>query len=395
MRARLALAVAFGLVPLLGSREGAAEPLDPALERLVLKPGKNAAGTPLRPCNNSDPAVATGPYGTYDPNADLTSPAELESAGRYPACAPDNRAFKRLMSQYAFALAPTAMHSARTTGYGGFHLSIEANYTTISDADYWRKGTQGTREPITNEASIENTSPPPLLQLYSLKFRKGFGFGFEITGIVGFMPQTSIISGGADVRISLLEGFRKGVGGILPDIAAGAGVRTISGTPQFQLTVMGLDGQISKPLPIADSSVLTPWVGYQYLFIYGDSGLVDLTPGTDAVSSCNYAGNAVPPRPRAIEGDSGNPASVYDGSPVCAGGQPYDFNNNVVFDPVRLRRHRLLAGLNYRYEMVMVGGQLIMDLVPPADAQINDENRADLEGEDRQYSFVFELGAMF
>ena len=66
-----------------------------------------------------------------------------------------------------------------------------------------------------------------------------------------------------------------------------------------------------------------------------------------------------------------------------------------MFDPVRLRRHRLLAGLNYRYEMVMVGGQLIMDLVPPADAQINDETKADLEGEDRQYSFVFELGAMF
>jgi hypothetical protein len=33
--------------------------------------------------------------------------------------------------------------------------------------------------------------------------------------------------------------------------------------------------------------------------------------------------------------------------------------------------------------------------VPPADAQINDETAADLEGEDRQYSFVFELGGMF
>jgi hypothetical protein len=393
MRARLALAVAFGLVPLLGSRDGAAEPLDPALERLVMPPGRNAEGTQLRPCNNSDPAQATGPYGSYDPNTDLISQAEFDDrGGRYPSCLPDNRAFKRLVNQFAFALAPTAMHSARTTGYGGFHLSIEANYTTItSDADYWKKGTQGSRDAITNEASIENTSPPSLLQLYSLKFRKGFGFGFEVTGAVGFMPQTSIVSGGADVRISLLEGFRKGIGGIIPDVAVGAGVRTITGTPQFQITVMGLDGQISKPLPIGDTSVLTPWVGYQYLFIYGDSGLIDLTPGTDALAYCNYAGNAVPGREKEVS----NGASVADGSPICAGGQPYDFNNNVVFDPVRLRRHRLLAGLNYRYEMVMVGGQLIMDLVPPADAQITDENKADLEGEERQYSFVFELGAMF
>jgi len=396
MRARLALALAFGLVPLLGSREGAAEPMDPALERLVMKPGRNADGDQLRPCNNSDPSVARGPYGSYDPNADLVSPEEFEATGRFPACMPDNRAFKRLINQYAFALAPTAMHSARTTGFGGFHLSIEANYTTISnDEDYWRKGTQGTRDAITNEASIENTSPPGVLQLYSLKFRKGFGFGFEVTGAVGFMPQTSIVSGGADVRISLLEGFRKGIGGILPDIAVGSGVRTITGTPQFQLTTMGLDGQISKPFPLGDSSVLMPWVGYQYLFIWGDSGLIDLTPGTDAIGYCNYAGNAVPPYQKEVTNSEGDPEGVYDGSPVCAGGQPYDFNNNVVFDPVRLRRHRLLAGANYRYEMVMVGAQLIMDLVPPADAQTNAEDKADLEGEARQYSFVFELGAMF
>ena len=394
MRARLALALAFGLVPLLGSREGAAEPLDPALERLVLPPD-DIDGVELRPCNNSDPALARGPYGTYEENADV--PGAFQG-GKFPSCMPDNVAFKKLISQYAFAFAPTAMHSARTTGFGGFHLSIEGNYTTISnDEDYWHFGTQGTRDAITNEASIENTSPPPLVQLYSLKFRKGFGFGLEITGAVGFMPQTSIVSGGADVRLSLLEGFRTGVGGIIPDVAAGAGVRTITGTPQFQLTVLGLDGQISKPFPIADSSVITPWVGYQYLFIWGDSGLIDLTPATDAIGYCNYSGSAIPGNPaKEVTDDNGNPVGrVYDGSPVCAGGQPYDFNNNVVFDAVRLRRHRLLAGVNYRYEMVMVGGQFIMDLVPPADAQPDDEDAAHLEGEASQYSFVFELGGMF
>jgi hypothetical protein len=389
MRARFALALAFGLVSLCGSREGAAEPLDPALERLVLPPGKvtddMGVEHQLEPCKDA--------FGHYNENSGV---AGAFTGGRFPPCQPDNAAFKRLMSQYAFAFAPTAMHSARTTGFGGFHLSIEANYTTISsDEDYWHKGTQGTRDAITNEASTENTDPPGLLQLYSVKFRKGFGFGLEVTGAVGFMPQTSIISGGADVRMSLLEGFRTGIPGVLPDIAVGAGVRTITGTPQFQLTVMGLDGQISKPFAIADSSQLTPWLGYQYLFIYADSGLIDLTPGTDAVGYCNYQGNGVPPTTKEVLDTDNNPVGVYDGSPVCAGGQPYDFNNNVVFDPARLRRHRLLAGLNYRYEMVMVGGQFIMDLVPPADAQPNADDKKALAGEEKQLSFVFELGAMF
>jgi hypothetical protein len=271
-------------------------------------------------------------------------------------------------------------------------------YSTINPGkDYWKRGTQGPRDPNTNQPSIRNDSPPGLLQDYSLKFRKGFGFGLEVTGVVGFMPQTSIISGGADVRLSLLEGFRTGIGGVLPDVAVGGGVRTITGTSQFQLTVMGLDGQLSKPFPIAGSSVLTPWVGYQYLFIWGDSGLIDLTPATDAIQACNYSGQAVPGNPddsKTTTGDASG-AHVYDGSPVCKGGQPFDFNNNTVFEPVRLRRHRLMAGVNYRYEMVMVGGQFMMDLVPPADAQPDAQDKLDLADEDKQYAFVLELGAMF
>jgi hypothetical protein len=283
--------------------------MDPALERLVIDP-------------------ACHPNGAWADNR--INPA----TGGSIACVPDHDAFKRMMSQFGFAFAPTAMHSARTTGYGGFHLSISADYTSISDgADYWKNGTQGAVDPSTNASSFENDAPQPLLQLYSLKFRKSFGFGLEITGLVGFMPKTSIISGGADVRMSLLEGFRTGVGGILPDVAVGGGVRTITGTPQFQMTVVGLDAQVSKPLPIQDSQVLTPYVGYQYLWIFADSGLIDLTPATDAIRYCNYAGQNVPGNtdPAALQENPNGRRQRDDGQPVCNGGSPLDFNNNVVF----------------------------------------------------------------
>jgi hypothetical protein len=372
MKFRFASAFALGLLVLGGARIAEADPLDPALERLV---SAKTAG-----CRTQ-----TGAY----------IPGSVAADGSAATCLPDNGAFARLVNQWGFALAPTAMHSARTTGYGGFRLSMEANYTTISgNKDYWKYGTQGSRDPNTNQPSIVNTSPPSLLQNYSLKFEKGFGFGLELTGVVGFVPQSSIISGGADVRMSLLEGFRTGVGGVLPDLAVGAGVRTISGTSEFQLTTMGLDGQLSKPFPIASQSVLTPWIGYQYLFIWGDSGLIDLTPATDAIQACNYSGPAVPGNPDPTKTNSTG-QHIYDGSPVCRGGQGYDFNNNTVFDPVRLRRHRLLFGTNYRYEMVMVGAQFIMDLVPPENAQYVQSAKEYLKGEDKQFSFVFELGAAF
>jgi hypothetical protein len=351
--------------------------MDPALERLVVNKG----------CKTTE--------GVWNDEPNPRWHAGNEGGGSWP-CEPDHASFKRLISQYAFAFAPTAMHSARTTGYGGFHLSLEADYTSISsDKAYWIDGTQGAVDPSSNASSTFNNSPQSLLQLYSLKFRKSFGFGLELTGVVGFMPKTSIISGGADVRMSLLEGFRTGVGGILPDVAVGGGVRTITGTPQFQLTVAGLDAQISKPLPIRDSQVLTPYLGYQYLWIFGDSGLIDLTPGTDALRYCDYAGQNVPGNT-----DPDMATEPNNGQPVCRGsqpngGSPLDFNNNVVFRNARLERHRLIMGLNYRYEMVMLGGQFLIDAVPPADAQNDDADQKILEGEDRQYTLSFELGAMF
>ncbi len=372
MSARLASFAVFSLL-CFGSALAQADPMDLAIERLVQNPGA---------CLSSDGS------GQFVPRS---SDPSLK-------CLPDNVAFKRLVSQLGFALAPTAMHSARTTGYGGFHLALEATYTSLSsDADYWKRGTQGSPDPSTNRAATSNQSPASVLQQYSLKLRKGFGFGLEVAGVVGFVPKTGLVNGGADVRLAVLEGFRTGVLGILPDVAVGGGVRTITGTPELQLTTVGLDVQISKPLTIQDSSVLTPWIGYQYLWIFGDSGLVDLTPGTNAQQACGYAGQNVPGNAdpsKAATSPTGAITNTYDGQQICRGGSPRDFNNNAVFQAVRVHRQRLMFGANYRYEVLLVGAQLITDLLNPSDAN-SGKNKADLKGEDRQWTAVLELGAVF
>jgi hypothetical protein len=340
-----------------------AEPMDPALERLVVNPA----------CHN-DRGEFT-PVVTGNPDTSILK------------CEADHAAFKKMINQLGFAFAPSGMHTARTTGVGGFHLSLEAQYTKIDDgADYWKRGTQGPIDPTTNEASIVNNSPQSMLQLYSIKARKGFAFGLEVTGAVGFMPKTSILTGGADVRLALLEGFRTGMLGVLPDVAAGGGVRTITGASQFQLTVASLDAQISKPLPIEDSSIITPYIGYQYIWIFGDSGLIDLTPGTDAIQFCDYQGPDVPGSPGADD---------FDGRANCAPGETNDFSNNQVFSPARLERQRLLGGVNYRFENVMIGGQFMFDIMDPADAQNTDEDKDALEGEPKQWTIALEVGGVF
>jgi hypothetical protein len=288
------------------------------------------------------------------------------------------------------------MHSARTTGFGGFHLSIEASYTGIDNgADYWKNGTQGPQEPSSKKFSTVNSHPDSVLQLYLLKIRMGFPFGFDLTANVGYMAHTSIVVGGADISWSLLEGFRTGIPGVFPDISVGTGVRTITGTPALQLTVLGVDGKVSKPLPIADSSILTPYLGFQWLKIFGDSGLIDSTPNVDPLGYCGYVGSNVPggtPNPPAGGPSAGPP---FSGQPVCsADGSSADTANTFVFTRTRITRYRLIAGLNYRYEMVFVGGQFITDLIDPSDANSGSEAAA-LQGMPRQWTLAFDLGALF
>src|SRR5262245_42616893 len=92
------------------SRQAAADSMDPALGRFVATHNCRACGQ-------------NGGNDTYNP------------ASRFTKCGTYDAYFAKLIAQYGFAVAPTAMHSARTTGYGGYELAIEAAYTKIdSDA---------------------------------------------------------------------------------------------------------------------------------------------------------------------------------------------------------------------------------------------------------------------
>src|SRR4051794_14011247 len=99
-----ASAIALLTTALALPRPAAADTMDPALGRLVLDGSCRALGP------------GGGQY--YNPKSGF---------GR---CTPDNKAWAGLVAQYGYAIAPTAMHSARTTGFGGFELGVEAAYTS-------------------------------------------------------------------------------------------------------------------------------------------------------------------------------------------------------------------------------------------------------------------------
>ena len=324
--------------------------MDPTPERLVNQP-------PNLPAGQTCQSVAANPAGLV--NAGIR-PQDL-------ACRPNNLAFANFISELGFAVAPSAFYPARTTGIGGFQVSIEASFTGVyadrsvdasngSRLQYWHLGTRGTEDASTKQASIVNSTPDGVLQLYSLKARKGLPFGFELAGSLGYIANTTLWVGGGDIRWSMLEGFRTGVLGFLPDISLGAGVRTVTGTSRFYLTTVGIDVRASKPITLADTSQIIPQIGVQRLFIYGDSNVVDATPNVDAVGQCGFSG-----------------LDPSTGAPSCRNKLPNgadansDFANNFTFDKVRIQRTRAMVALNYRYEIVWLGSQIAFDLTDPKD----------------------------
>jgi hypothetical protein len=367
---RLFATAVFGALFALAGNARAAS-MDPAPERMVLQPPGLPAG---QTCQSiaQDPEVAV-------------------KAGQLPnafPCRPDNVAFRNMVSELGFAIAPNAFHPARTTGLGGFALTLEASFTKInseslsratdgSDTNYWQKGTEGTRDVNTKSAANANLSPDSLIQIYSLKARKGLPYGLELTGSLGYVSNTTLWVGGADLRWSLLEGFRTGALGIVPDFSVGGGVRTLTGTSKFNLTTVGIDAQISKPITLADSAVITPYVGYQRLIILGDSLIVDGTPNVDALQQCGYAG------PDAQTGAPTCRHKLSNGADANA-----DFNNNFTFEKVRTHRHRGIFGVNYRYEILFLASQFLIDLTPP------DSENPGLTST-RQWTLSFEAGVYF
>lgn len=340
------------------ARPAWAAPMDPTPDRLYLdNPGLAGSGMT---CQD----VAS------NPNAVLSNPKLKGHLPNEFPCLPNNVAWANMMFELGHAIAPSAFHPARTTGFGGFALSLEASYAHINaDAtdstgtQYWHTGTQGTPQP-NGSFSTTNSNPDSILQIYTLKARKGLPFGFEIAGALGLVANTTMWVGGADLHWAILEGYRTGILGYLPDIAIGGGVRTLSGQQEFYLTTVGIDAELSKPIALADSAVLTPYIGAQRLMIYANSSIVNLTPSVDPLQQCGYEGTNV----------QGNPAATppYDGSPVCknklsnGAANNSDFNNQSVFQKQTFQTWRGIVGLTYRYELLYLAGQFALDMEDPS-----------------------------
>lgn len=265
---------------------------------------------------------------------------------------PDNDAWRGLVLQQGAALAQPMLEPARTLGYGGFYIGLEGGITGISsDAEFWHVGTEGDENAA---AEGSNRFPSGVLYWQRLNLRKGLPFGFELGSTGGHLLGTGQWTLGFSLKWSVFEGFRRGPFGFIPDVAIRGSVQTMVGDSEYHLTVPTMDIVVSKPFVFGHQLTLSPFVGFQEMWIYGTSEVVDLTPGVDAFTL------------------------------------PADYANNNTFATVHATRSRGFVGVQARFQALTLATTFALDLSSPGNG--GSTNSLNLSN---QWTWAFSLGLSY
>jgi hypothetical protein len=236
-------------------------------------------------------------YAIKDANGNITAPC-VSACGTVK---PNKQLFENLVTDMGQVIAPKIGSPAETLGEAGFALNFQTSLIFIPhEEEHWK-------------IAVEDRDPNSSLFMGNLQVRKGLPFSFEVAGNFGYIFNSDMFTLGADLKWALNEGFY-----YFPDLAIRGSVNTLLGSPDLNLITAGGDMSLSKSFGISGVMSITPYVGYQMLFIVGSSRLL----------------NGYPQDPRSPQFDTDRPAG--EGSTT--------FSPEFVFDQYDAQVNRVFFG---------------------------------------------------
>ncbi len=182
---------------------------------------------------------------------------------------------RSLVSELGVALAPRLLAPADTLGFGGFQFSADIGWTSISSEQRWWRALRSSPAP---DAANHGASTLPTIGLF---VRKGIWFpvpSLEFGAGMVHLFDSKIWSGQAYVKIALQEGYHDLP---VPSFAVRGGVSRLIGQKDLDLTVISIDGSVSKHVGIGSTWGLDPYGGYGALLMVPRSEVIDPTPHID------------------------------------------------------------------------------------------------------------------
>lgn len=177
----------------------------------------------------------------------------------------DNDAFRSLSSELGVLMAPKPVDTADSLGLSGFAISADLSINTIKgDAAYWTDATRG-----------KPGNVAPTLQVMG---RKGLWPGVEVGAGATHLFNSRMWTINGYGKVALHEGFHHLP---IPSIALRGMFSRLVGAEDMNMTTGSVDVSISHVFGLGKTVNVTPYGGYQALFIVARSGVLDVTPKTD------------------------------------------------------------------------------------------------------------------
>lgn len=193
--------------------------------------------------------------GKYDVNLGrLTTVENGEIRPRYSD-------FRSLSSELGTLVAPRPMDPADSLGLAGFAFSADVTLNTLAgNRAYWRDATDGRAGKVA-----------PSLQLMG---RKGLYPGIELGAGATHLFDSRMWSMGGYVKLALHEGFHHLP---IPSIALRGSFARLLGAKDFALTTAAVAITVSHVFGVGKTVSLTPYLGYESLFIVSRSSVLTTT----------------------------------------------------------------------------------------------------------------------
>lgn len=174
----------------------------------------------------------------------------------YTAEADNN--FRIFARQFGAALTSVNLAPPETLGHSGFAFSFE---TSIVDF-----GTQTVKLPT----EAEHTG---VMLIPSVHVRKGLPFSFELGARGAWIEKSRMGAGTLELKWALNEGFT-----YLPDIAVRGNITKLLNSRDFDVTAGGVDIGIGKQFALGGMVTITPYIGWNLVFVGASTGNVDFHP---------------------------------------------------------------------------------------------------------------------
>jgi hypothetical protein len=167
--------------------------------------------------------------------------------------------FRSFARQLGAALTSVNLAPPETLGHSGFAFTAE-----LSIVDF---GNQTVKLP-TRDRDFRG----PLL-IPSVHVRKGLPFSFELGARGAWIEKSRMGAGTLELKWAVNEGFT-----YLPDIAVRGNLTKLLNSRDFDVTAGGVDLGIGKQFAIGGMVTLTPYVGWNLVFVGASTGNVDFHP---------------------------------------------------------------------------------------------------------------------